>query len=602
MERLAEIIAILSDEAQVLALSDDDLTALRTELAEIGLAITAGDVETDDPVAAAASAADNYEGVQYVIDSRAEAAAAQAEALAAQAARFTAETPTEPEGDEGDGEGGEGDEPEAPAEPTVAEAAPVAPAPEAAPAAPVLEPVGAAVTPPAAPAPAPALPALGTVAPPARSAPAPARAESRLMRMATQEYGTLDEMIEDTLQKHDSFLGMAGGASEKVPIGRVKWDIPDDRNLAGVDDQTQYQRLSMLLDGASRSENWGEALVAAGGFCAPGEPDYSIPVVSGTQRPVRDALPTVGMARGSTIVATPPTLASVVSSTTNTAGSAVSVMTNANDIASATKPVQVVPCATTQTITLQAIVERLQFGNSMSRAWPELVRAWYELTASAWARRAESELLRQIDGFSTANTTTQILGATADFKGYLHQAAAAQRNRNRMPKDARLRALVPAWLIDLIGADLAHMHAGDGLNRFTDDVESFVRGLFNSANVTPTFYEDTAATGATTNQLFGALVGGVDLQNFPPGPGVTSARMIWYLFPEGTFARGDGGTLDLGIVRDSTLNNTNDFQFFSESWEAVVPHIIEALKITSTICATGQGAIDVTTTAYCTAS
>jgi hypothetical protein len=58
----------------------------------------------------------------------------------------------------------------------------------------------------------------------------------------------------------------------------------------------------------------------------------------------------------------------------------------------------------------------------------------------------------------------------------------------------------------------------------------------------------------------------------------------------------------VGIVRDSTLNNTNDFEVFGESWEAIVPKVIESLKLTMTLCDTGQGAIDVTPAAYCTAS
>ena len=41
------------------------------------------------------------------------------------------------------------------------------------------------------------------------------------------------------------------------------------------------------------------------------------------------------------------------------------------------------------------------------------------------------------------------------------------------------------------------------------------------------------------------------------------------LFPEGTFLHLDGGTLELGIVRDSTLNSTNDYQVFGETFENV---------------------------------
>jgi hypothetical protein len=37
-------------------------------------------------------------------------------------------------------------------------------------------------------------------------------------------------------------------------------------------------------------------------------------------------------------------------------------------------------------------------------------------------------------------------------------------------------------------------------------------------------------------------------------------------------------------------------------WEAVIPKVIEAYKVTSTLCETGAGASDVASSAYCTAS
>ena len=40
-------------------------------------------------------------------------------------------------------------------------------------------------------------------------------------------------------------------------------------------------------------------------------------------------------------------------------------------------------------------------------------------------------------------------------------------------------------------------------------------------------------------------------------------------FPEGTFLHLDGGVLELGIVRDSTLNSMNDYQVFGETFENV---------------------------------
>jgi hypothetical protein len=129
-----------------------------------------------------------------------------------------------------------------------------------------------------------------------------------------------------------------------------------------------------------------------------------------------------------------------------------------------------------------------------------------------------------------------------------------------------------------------------------------VRSWFAAANVAPTFYEDTPIGAGTTNMLFGDQTNNADLGNFPPGPGSTSARMTWFLAPAGTFAVADAGTLELGIVRDVSTNQTNDYRYFTESWEALLPRVVEALAITSTLCPNGTGAIDVTSAAYCTSS
>ncbi len=46
--------------------------------------------------------------------------------------------------------------------------------------------------------------------------------------------------------------------------------------------------------------------------------------------------------------------------------------------------------------------------------------------------------------------------------------------------------------------------------------------------------------------------------------------MVAYVFVEGSMQRLDGGRLDLGVVRDSTLDATNDYETFVEVFETVV--------------------------------
>jgi hypothetical protein len=77
---------------------------------------------------------------------------------------------------------------------------------------------------------------------------------------------------------------------------------------------------------------------------------------------------------------------------------------------------------------------------------------------------------------------------------------------------------------------------------------------------------------------------------------------VWYLFAEGTFLFLDGGTLDLGIIRDSTLVGTNDYKMFVETFENVAKVGIESLAITSTISVNGVAAALRDTTGGATAA
>jgi hypothetical protein len=74
------------------------------------------------------------------------------------------------------------------------------------------------------------------------------------------------------------------------------------------------------------------------------------------------------------------------------------------------------------------------------------------------------------------------------------------------------------------------------------------------------------------------------------------------MFAEGTFLFLDGGTLDLGVIRDSTLVGTNDYKMFVETFEGVAKIGVESLKVTSTISVNGVAAALRDTTGGATAA
>ena len=60
----------------------------------------------------------------------------------------------------------------------------------------------------------------------------------------------------------------------------------------------------------------------------------------------------------------------------------------------------------------------------------------------------------------------------------------------------------------------------------------------------------------------------------------------------------DGGRLDLGVVRDSTLDATNDYEMFVEPFEGLADRGIESLQIQSTILPSGASAGTVAPSSY----
>ena len=74
--------------------------------------------------------------------------------------------------------------------------------------------------------------------------------------------------------------------------------------------------------------------------------------------------------------------------------------------------------------------------------------------------------------------------------------------------------------------------------------------------------------------------------------------LAWLLFVTGTFQFLDGGRLDLGVVRDSVLDATNDYETFVEVFEDVAFRGNEYYQVQSTVQPTGGSAGWIATSGY----
>ena len=347
-----------------------------------------------------------------------------------------------------------------------------------------------------------------------------------------------------------------GGDGEQHIVASITTNYPEARVLT-QDAESNWAKVQAVTG--------PEALVASGGHSAPFEVKYDIFGLGTTDRPLRDALPKFQADRGGIRFVTPPVLSSYAS--------AVGVWTAANDSAETPSPASklslTVTAASENTVATDAVTLQLQFGNLMSRAYPELIARHNELGLIQHAREAEEQILSRLSTLSTAMTSTSLIGVARDFLVQLGRAAANYRGRHRLGADAPLRVLAPFWIKDAMAADLAIAMPGDStLNAYAE-----IDGYLAARSINITYHIDDFATAASAGAL----------NEFPD-------TFVWYIFAEGTFLFLDGGTLDLGVIRDSTLVGTNDYKMFVETFEGVAKVGVESLKVTSTISVNGVAA------------
>jgi hypothetical protein len=175
---------------------------------------------------------------------------------------------------------------------------------------------------------------------------------------------------------------------------------------------------------------------------------------------------------------------------------------------------------------------------------------------------------------STAVTTTNVLGLGVDFLLQVGRAAAHYRGRHRMDENAPLRIIAPFWVKAAIRSDFALQMPGDAKLAVTDaEIDSYLAA--RHVNVTWTMDTDTD-----------------QFANVPTAGAISEFKdtFVWYIFAEGTFLFLDGGTLDIGIIRDSTLVGTNDYKMFVETFEGIAKVGVESLKVTSVLQVNGARA------------
>jgi hypothetical protein len=379
----------------------------------------------------------------------------------------------------------------------------------------------------------------------------------------------------------DALSGLSGSGAivgrENVRVASVHANFSDDRRL--VDARGRFvgsDRMTELVDAAlARGQRIANTQVAAGGFCAPAQPIYTVMTMGTTVRPIRDAaLVNFQASRGRVVGMEPPRLQAL-------AGSA-GVWDEEMDIDALTDPEVVknilrVTCGAEETGQVQAITSSLLYGNFLARSYGEWVAAWSSLARVAHAQLAEQELFDAIVAKATPVTTpTTELSATRDFVNYVARLAWHVRKRNRELRSMPFRLVTSDTVLDIVAEDIAVSAHGESNDENLTRAEQILTGALAARNINVTWSPDIDIPGPQGDATEAA--------NYP-------TTVPYALYPEGWALHLDEGTEDFGVVRDATLIRQNDAMTFMETFEGVYRQGAKSDARTGSITLCPSGAV-----------
>lgn len=317
------------------------------------------------------------------------------------------------------------------------------------------------------------------------------------------------------------------------PVARIN---RQHRYQVGGDAVSNFDVFQKVMREAQAARQNEVALTAALG-CAPSEPVYDFFGVGDASAGILD-LPMVTARRGSR---TYPPIVGPVNLTGQTG--------IGTEYTGASKTCFTVNCGATRDFEVVANFTCLTFDNEEGLFYPELVNHY---TAESLVVHAHEVNQRLIENIRDADATTTVHdldtngGTVIGLLRAVVRTRAYLLERHKMSESTVVEVLFPFWFAAAYAADIAARQSSDwaqtvniGLARMAAD--------FRQAGANLQFLYDWQAGPAEGFDDFGSFL----------------------LFAPGTVVQLEGPTLDLGIVRDSTLNAANDFQTFVETWTGV---------------------------------
>lgn len=364
-------------------------------------------------------------------------------------------------------------------------------------------------------------------------------------------------LLADALHNKARMLSDSRGNQTVYPVATIERPFGQGYDLEGLDQASTWDALAEMTKPS--------ALVAAGGWCAPSETVYNLFEVE-CENDVLYSLPTFRVTRGG--IRWPVFVPHDESFNPGF------VWTEADDIAATagtpTKPCVRIPCPTFTECRLDAVGLCITAGNLIDRAYPEQVRWFINRAIRAYERNNSIRKLNLVLADSVPVAIAATFGAASALISAILLQAASYRQANGLCATETLDVVAPYWLTDVVKADVARQQGalvGDGGGVLTDaDVSAF----FAAANLNLRYISYW--------------------QNF-----VTQPTLVWPASVQiligypGSYVEFNQGRLDLGVIRDSVLNSTNDYTaVWFEEFYCVGRRGPQARLVTLTICPLGE--------------
>lgn len=364
-----------------------------------------------------------------------------------------------------------------------------------------------------------------------------------------------------------------GRGIEDYPVEQ-RWSTDPGENTLRVE---RAQRTIRAAGGLQAALSNG--LTAAGGICAPTDVRRDLPgVVATADRPFRDNYFTQFGVEG-----TGGGIRTLPGPRIEDLDGASSWWTDADDISaldgSPTKPCLVVTCPDDETETIvEAAVMCLRYGNFRAKYFPQQIARWMELMEASHARLAEKRLMAAVSAAKTSQPDVgQTLGTVRDLLAGLDRISAIWDDVHRRPDGALLAIALPRKLRNKIRSDVTRqLPTGNFMETLMGPSDAQIDQLIRARGFEPTWLLE-----GESGQDFNAQGVAGTLQGWP-----TTTRT--YVNQPGDWLHLGGGTLTLGVMRDTVTTSTNDVQFFAETDEAPHFHGIDSWVVDWTFCSDGS--------------